>query len=448
MDLPGFVWLDSCYPLTQGTRYDIISALPYRTFKTQAGLTTLNEESGQITVLSDVDPINVLKQHLPHSILENNEDLPFVGGLIGFFGYELGKLLEPAASVHHPKILNATFPQMMMGLYDWTIVVDHLKQKTVCVFGENDPLINIKREQILTLLRSPEKTSCPSFTLTSPWQSSFSKEAYAAAFHQIKAYIHAGDCYQVNLSQSFSAHYRGDPFGFYQQLRMKNPAPFSAFLRYPDFQIASCSPERFLSANKSVIETKPIKGTRPRFADPIKDKESANTLLASEKDKAENLMIVDLLRNDLSKICENHSVNVEALFKLESYTSVHHLVSTISAKLARDNHLCDLISACFPGGSITGAPKIRAMQIIDELEPHLRGIYCGSIAYLSYNHRMDSNIAIRTLMCSQNHVVCHAGGAIVADSELEQEYAECFHKISAIFSTLEAISIPFGQATG
>ncbi|MGH6635613.1 MAG: aminodeoxychorismate synthase component I, partial [Gammaproteobacteria bacterium] len=251
-------------------------------------------------------------------------------------------------------------------------------------------------------------------------------------------YIREGDCYQVNLAQRFSARARGDAWLAYRQLRSLNPAPFSAFLSTPSGAVLSSSPERFLHVNKGLVETKPIKGTRPRAVDQGRDRALMEELRHSPKDRAENLMIVDLLRNDLGKTCAIGSIKVPKLFAVESYATVHHLVSTITGRLGLGKHALDLVAGCFPGGSITGAPKLRAMEIIEELEPHRRSAYCGSIGYIGFDGRMDTNIAIRTLVYCEGLIHAWAGGGIVADSDEEAEYQETLDKAAALLKLMQS----------
>ena len=266
------------------------------------------------------------------------------------------------------------------------------------------------------------------------------KAFYTQAFNRIKQYLKDGDCYQVNLAQRFGAHCEGDPWMAYQTLRKINAAPFSCYLNLPEVQILSSSPERFLKLTKGVVETKPIKGTRPRKQDDAEDRQQIKSLENSHKDRAENLMIVDLLRNDISKTCEKGSVKVPVIFDVESYATVHHLVSTVTGLLADDQHALDLLKSCFPGGSITGAPKIRAMEIIEELEPNRRGVYCGAIGYIGFDGNMDTNIAIRTLVHSKNTIRFWAGGGIVNDSVMEEEYQESFDKAAAMLDLLQQLT--------
>jgi para-aminobenzoate synthetase component 1 len=431
------VFLDSGFPHSQQGRYDILTADPWCTLVTRGNRTEIRA-NGQIT-LSPEDPFQLVRQQLGE-VVANSGKLPFCGGAIGYFGYDLARRLEklPMQAADEDNL-----PEMIVGIYDWAVVVDHLQRRSWLVGLGRDPA---------TLTRWPHLIKSFSQIQTIGWQrsefhvlsdvrSNLSKSDYGQAFARIQDYIRAGDCYQVNLTQRFSAYCQGQPWAAYQALRHVNPAPFSAFLNYPQVQVLSSSPERFLKISDGVVETKPIKGTRPRSPNPLQDRINQDELAQSEKDRAENLMIVDLLRNDIGKNCAPGSVHVPALFQIESYATVHHLVSTVRGRLAGGHHALDLLRGCFPGGSITGAPKIRAMEIIEELEPHRRGIYCGSIAYLGCDGNMDSSITIRTLVHANNHIRFWAGGGIVADSDLEQEYQECYHKAAALLMLLEQLRI-------
>jgi para-aminobenzoate synthetase component 1 len=275
------------------------------------------------------------------------------------------------------------------------------------------------------------------FDVLAPVRANMSRREYVAAFERIQHYIREGDCYQVNLAQRFAAPCRGNAWTLYQTLRQANPAPFSAFINGPQARILSSSPERFLRVLDGRVETKPIKGTRPRSADPLEDRRQEEALRHSEKDRAENLMIVDLLRNDIGKHCQPGSVRVPKLFDVESYATVHHLVSTVTGTLAPGHDAISLLRDSFPGGSITGAPKIRSMEIIEELEPNRRGVYCGAIGYLGFDGNMDTNIAIRTLVHSAGQVCFAAGGGIVTDSDAAEEYQESLDKAAALLRVLE-----------
>jgi para-aminobenzoate synthetase component 1 len=275
------------------------------------------------------------------------------------------------------------------------------------------------------------------FSLSSAFIADLQPNEYQDAIARIQRYIQAGDCYQVNFAQRFQAIYSGDPWQAFRLLRDACPTPFAGFMTMEEGAIASVSPERFLRVSDRTVETRPIKGTRPRNLDPESDLAQADALMASTKDRAENLMIVDLLRNDLGRSCEIGSVRVPELFCLETYPNVHHLVSSVTGRLDPSKDALDLLSGAFPGGSITGAPKIRAMEIIDELEPTRRSIYCGSLVYLDVRGEMDSSIAIRTLLFRKDGVYCWGGGGIVADSAWQAEYQETLDKVSVLLRTLE-----------
>jgi para-aminobenzoate synthetase component 1 len=297
-----------------------------------------------------------------------------------------------------------------------------------------------ERRRLRRLFDDPLAPGRQPFALRSAFRADIDAGQYRSAIERIQAYIEAGDCYQVNFTQRFRARCQGDPWLAYRALREACPTPFAAYQALADgAALLSLSPERFLRLSRGQVETRPIKGTRPRGATPAEDQQQAQALLASDKDRAENLMIVDLLRNDLGRSCRTGSVQVPELFALESYPNVHHLVSAVRGELAEGKDALDLLGGCFPGGSITGAPKIRAMQIIDELEPTRRSIYCGSLLYLDVRGEMDSSIAIRSLLVKDGQVSCWGGGAIVADSDWQAEYEESLTKVRVLLRTLEAL---------
>ncbi len=434
-DQPWAVFLDSGFPHSAQGRYDIIAAEPLCTLVTQGEITkiTVNGE----TIKSTENPFDLVKRQLEQFPGLNLADhLPFNGGAIGYFSYDLARRLEhlPATAEDAEHIA-----EMAVGIYSWAVIVDHLQQQSYLA-GSCDEQ---KWQDLLShfsQLRPPEKAG--SFKVVSEIESNMDKDTYIHAFNRIKHYLKEGDCYQVNLAQRFTAVCQGDPWVAYQTLRKLNAAPFSCYLNLPEVQILSSSPERFLKLINGVVETKPIKGTRPRKQDYLDDQQQIKALGASKKDRAENLMIVDLLRNDISKTCKNGSVKVPKLFDVESYATVHHLVSTITGLLADDRHAMDLLKSCFPGGSITGAPKIRAMEVIEELEPNRRGVYCGAIGYIGFNGNMDTNIAIRTLVHSAGTIRFWAGGGIVNDSVDEDEYQESFDKAAAMLDLLRQFSRP------
>lgn len=407
-------------------RFDILVADPRVTLQTR-GDTTEIAEGGNVQT-SPADPFELLQDQLKRLGLTATPtpDLPFQGGALGLFGYDLGRRVErlPTRAAQDIDI-----PDMAVGVYDWALIADH-HQRRLTLITQGDPAPR------LAWLKAQQDTPNDAFTLTSAWQASMSREEYGAKFRQVQDYLHAGDCYQVNLAQRFQARYEGSEWQAFLRLSASNRAPFSAFIRLPHNAVISVSPERFLWLNDHHIQTRPIKGTLPRLSDAADDVRQAERLAASTKDRAENLMIVDLLRNDIGRVAAPGSVRVPELFVVEAFPAVHHLVSTIEAELPAELHATDLLRACFPGGSITGAPKVRAMEIIEELEPQRRTAYCGSIGYLSICGTMDTNITIRTLVTDRGSIYCWAGGGIVADSQEQAEYQETFDKVGRILPLL------------
>jgi len=437
------VLLESASAAHIDSRWTIISAEPVANILTYQGESIITQ--GNESTYDCADPL-FLQQSMRQKLFYNDlidTDLPFTGGVLGYFSYELGHYFEKINNANKPSGLE--LPEMAIGFYDWALVIDHHKQQHYLVVhkhkgcNENLQILWQQRFDWLKALSLSIDLS-ENFTLGSSWQANMSKSQYAEKFSKIQQYILAGDCYQVNLAQRFQARYDGDEYQAYQALLADNRPPFAAFLRLPEQVIISLSPERFIKLHHNIVETKPIKGTRPRFTDLANDNKSKQALINSEKDRSENLMIVDLLRNDIGKVCLPGSVSVPTLFEIESFPAVHHLVSTIVGQLDSAHSSEDLLRACFPGGSITGAPKIRAMEIIAELEPHKRQVYCGSIGYINGDGHSDTNIAIRTLLCHDHHIYCWAGGGLVADSNIDAEYQECFDKVSKILPCLRLLN--------
>ncbi|CAK2455981.1 aminodeoxychorismate synthase subunit 1 [Vibrio crassostreae] len=428
-NLPWAMLLRSASESHVDSRYDILVAQPIATFETIGAKTTVNVN--ETCEVSDSDPFELLDQYqqqlLP--VTKDHAELPFVGGALGYFSYDLGRRVETLPSRAKRDI---EAPDMAVGLYEWAVVVDH-QLKTACIVGNN---IEQHHDWLMQQLVQSKPTHA-AFGLTTPWQSNMSEESYATKFDSVQEYLLSGDCYQINLAQRFNAHYQGSEWLAYDKLEQYNSAPFSGFIRLANCAIISVSPERFLELKDNVIETKPIKGTRPRSDDHVIDDANAQDLASADKDQAENLMIVDLLRNDIGRVAKPGTVHVPKLFDIESFPAVHHLVSTIRADLDDQYSATDLLRACFPGGSITGAPKVRAMQIIEELEPHRRSAYCGSIGYISRNGRMDTSITIRTLVAENNTLYAWAGGGVVFDSDCASEYQETLDKLSRILPVLE-----------
>jgi len=422
---PGAVLLDSGRPAAERGRYDVLSAWPLAT------LTVSPDESGS-------DFLQRLRKNLTQlgkADLPTGCELPFAGGLIGYLSYDFGRHLE---QMPHLAVDDLHLPDARFGLYAWALISDHQARTSQLVF--HPALAETERQRLITLFGRPVADNAATFKLNGPMAPDLTGEAYRQAIVRIQDYIQAGDCYQVNFAQRFRASCVGDPWVAYCALREACPTPFSGFQSLPDDgAVLSLSPERFVHVSERRVETRPIKGTRPRGLTPEEDAANAAELLASPKDRAENLMIVDLLRNDLGRTCRTGSVSVPELFNLESYPNVHHLVSSVIGELADGKDALDLIAGSFPGGSITGAPKIRAMQIIDELEPTRRGLYCGSLVYLDVRGEMDSSIAIRSLLVKDGQVCCWGGGGIVADSQWEAEYQESLTKVKVLLHTLESL---------
>ena len=421
----GAVLLDSGRPTADRGRFDLLSAWPLDTLQpvaNESGPAFLQRLRESLARLGEAD----LPEHCA---------LPFAGGLIGYLAYDFGRLFEPLPD---QAIDDLHLPSARLGLYAWALVSDHQEQTSQLVF--HPALAHAERQRLIALFEHPAAQADISFKLTAPFASDINAGQYRQAIERIHAYIQAGDCYQVNFAQRFRACFEGDPWTAYQALRVACPTPFAGYLALPKGDaVLSLSPERFVKVSQRQVETRPIKGTRPRGRNSAEDAAFADELMASEKDRAENLMIVDLLRNDLGRTCRIGSVKVPELFRLESYPNVHHLVSAITGELAEGKDALDLIGGSFPGGSITGAPKIRAMQIIEELEPTRRALYCGSLMYLDVRGEMDSSIAIRSLLAKDGQIACWGGGGIVADSQWEAEYQETFTKVRVLMQTLERL---------
>lgn len=430
------VFLDSSQLRKDCGRYSFIAIDPFLTLESKNGLIKLGKESFY------GDPFEILTQQLSKYTQQHEEDLPpFQGGVAGFFSYELSHHLE---ELPRAKIDDMQFPDMALGFYDLVIGFDELK-KRAWIFSNGFPELDIQKretrakqrlawlsEQIESISELAPLAVMPLFEKNI--LSNFTSEKYQAAVSKVIDYILAGDIFEANISQRFQIDlpFNFSTFNLYRKLRMLNPAPFGAYLNLADTIIISASPERFLLLENQNIETRPIKGTRPRGKDQQQDDFFAKELLASEKDHAENVMIVDLLRNDLSKVCEDHTVKVPQLCGLESYATVHHLVSVVTGKLKQNLTALDLLRATFPGGSITGAPKIRSMEIITEMESIARGPYCGSIGYIGFNGNMDTSITIRTFAIKNNVATFQAGGAVVMDSNPLDEYEETLAKARAL----------------
>ena len=417
------VFLDSCYqkdkPQSKYARFDIVAANPFIKIRAKNGVTTVSDRDGHF---QHKQPSLEVLSDLMGQYPKPSSDLPFIGGAIGYCSYELN--LKTAKK--------NTIDTMMMGIYDWAVIVDHFEKKTYIVSMLLDSKTEAFIAELLVMFDEDKTNLAKDFKIRSSVSDNLSFIDYKSKFDKVMNYINAGDCYQINLSKKFEVNTEGDSWNLYKKFRDINKSPFMAYLLYDNFEILCGSPERFIKSKDGIVTTRPIKGTRARGRNKELDKKNAHELLNSVKDQSENLMIVDLLRNDLSMNCEIGSVKVDELFSIESYPNVHHLVSTISGHLKNDSNNIKLFSDSFPGGSITGAPKIRATEIIDELEEHSRDFYCGSVCYFSFNGSMDSNVAIRSMVHNNQKLYFYSGGGLTAGSNVDDEYQEIEDKVENI----------------
>jgi len=393
------------------------------------------------------DPVEFLHEYEP-TIQPGKQpyrtDLPpFQGGLAGLFGYGLGRTFE---AIPNHRIDDLTTPDIALGHYDFVVSFDHTQHRAWIIVLTSAKRLNQIRE--LLDVSIPERFAIsiqqaepqgPQFSLPGYRfvTSNFSPNGYRDAVRRAIEYVHAGDVFQVNIAQRLLAPLHEHPLELYGRLRERNPAPFACYFDAGDFQIVSASPERFLKVTDGEVITQPIKGTRPRGRTPEEDAVLLHDLVTNPKDRAENVMIVDLLRNDLGRVCEFGSVMVPKVCEVETYRFVHHLVSEVRGKLRVGKTPFDLLRAAFPGGSVTGAPKVRAMEIIAELEPTARGPYCGSVGFIGFNGCMDTNILIRTFTAGNGWLQFPVGGGIVADSDPDREYEETLHKAAGLLRALQ-----------
>ncbi|MBC7342762.1 MAG: aminodeoxychorismate synthase component I [Clostridia bacterium] len=442
---PFSFFLDSGMNAGRLGRYSLIGSDPFLVFKSKKDLVATWQDG--VWQEWRRDPFAVLRELLDccRAVTAPSVPVPVAAGAFGYFAYDLGRQIEKLPDM---AVDDLDVPDCYLGFYDRLVVFDHLAGKAYltstgvtgnCGLSTERAQERMKElEHLIVLPRqgngSPKKLfeemTTPHFTCH------FTRRTYCEAVQKVKDYIAAGDIFQANLSQRFSCQLSVSPWTLYRRLRMINPAPFAAYLSYPELVIASASPERFLQVRGRQVETRPIKGTRPRGKDPAEDLRLRTELLNSAKDRAELTMIIDLERNDIGRVCTYGSVHVPELITLEEYPTVFHLVSTVRGTLAPGRDLVDLLKATFPGGSVTGAPKIRAMEIIEELEPVKRGVYTGSIGYLGFDGSADLNIVIRTFIIKGGQAYFQVGGGIVADSDPEMEYWESIHKGRALMHAL------------
>ncbi|WP_233838454.1 aminodeoxychorismate synthase component I [Paraburkholderia sp. ZP32-5] len=442
----GLVFLDSAMRHDNHGRYSYVAVDPFGTLMAKERVAYWNDEPVGTTPLEAIAA--TLKQY-------EQPDIPglppFQGGAIGYFSYEFGESLEQLPATREPD--HGSIPDIELMFYDALCAFDHVEQKAWIIStgfphlqaDERAERATSRANQIEAALAENSAQDCDSKTGIcigrDGWTSNFTQSRYMTSVQEVVDSILAGDIFQANLSQRFTTDLPAgfDTWAFYQRLRVANAAPFAAFIDRGEMAIASSSPERFLKVNGSQVETRPIKGTARRAIDPQEDQAIADELLASEKDRAENLMIVDLLRNDLSRVCLPDSVKTPDLCVLETYSGVHHLVSSVTGVLPSGKTAAELLGVSFPGGSITGAPKIKAMEIISRIEQDQRGVYCGAIGYYSFNCKSDTNIAIRTVLFQNGVASFQAGGGITALSDPRLEYEETLTKAERIFRAFESL---------
>ena len=452
-DRPHLIFFDSARTLNHLGRYSFVASDP------SAWITSHSSEvrkNGKL--LSATNPFDVVQAELARCRRDSVPGLPpFQGGLAGLFGYGLGRHIERLPT---PGIDEFGVPDLALGMYDWVLAFDHQEQRSWIMAhgslegsrGERLRQAEARLDQVRRWLDRPApalphllgnsvemRTPMKATPVRSDVFSNFDAASYREMVRRGIDYVHAGDSFQINLSQRLVRRFQEPPLALYERLRQRNAAPFAGYFDLGEFAIASASPERFLRLEADgSVETRPIKGTRPRSEDAAIDAARAEELRTSAKDRAENVMIVDLLRNDLGRVCRYGSVRVEALCRLESYRYVHHLVSEVRGNLRAGKDAVDLLRATFPGGSVTGAPKIRAMEIIAELEQVERGPYCGSLGWIGFDGSMDTNLLIRTFVLGRGWMHFAVGGGIVADSDPGREYDETWHKAEGLLRALDA----------
>jgi len=444
-DCPFSFFLDSSMNNRELGRYSFMGGAPFLLLHSHADEVTVT--AGNLSYKIKGSPFDILDRFLKqYQVSCSMPSIPLTGGAVGYFSYDLNHFIEhlPGATVD-----NLHFPESCFGFYDMVVVLDNIEGKTYIVstgFPEMRERQRIDRAaaRIKEIKSKLVKIKCVNHDISSRQRvseqveirSNFTRQGYIDTIAKARQYIIAGDIFEVNISQRFETRILIPPYELYERLRKINPSPFACYLDFGEVQIISASPERFLCVREDRVETRPIKGTRPRGTTPFEDRALANELLNSVKDRAENIMIVDLVRNDLGRVCSYGTVKVAELAALETYPTVFHLTSAVVGNLRKGISAIDVVKAAFPGGSITGAPKIRAMEIIGELEPTRRSIYTGSIGYISFSGNMDLNIAIRTILVHDQRACFQVGGAVVYDSNPECEYQETLHKAKALLDAL------------
>ncbi len=427
-DQKDIIFLDSGMDFDNLGQYSFIGLNPFITLKGRNNECYINGEKSKCSVFEKLRVL--LKEYK----CTNNTGIPFKRGSIGYISYDLGLEFENIIVNSKEDLI---LPHFYFVFYDNLIIFDNKNgKKYISACGILDSHEN-SITAIEKLIGKQKKLQYTDIKINkTEFTSNFTREEYIKSVSNVKEYIRSGDIYIANLTQRFTATTDKSAYEIYSDLRRINPAPFASFMRFEDFDVISSSPERFIKIRNRQVETRPIKGTRPRGENALEDEKNKNELLNSDKDKAELLMIVDLERNDLSKVCKPHSVKVTELFQLEEYSTVFHLVSTVVGELKDDADSAECLKACFPGGSITGTPKIRAMEIIDELEGLKRSLYTGCIGYFAFDGNADFNIVIRTIIKKDNQVYFGVGGGITWDSNEEAEYDETLDKARALMRVI------------
>ena len=423
------IFLDSSKEDKLLSKYSFIGLNPYKKFVSKGRKVLIDNE-----IYNDVDPFEELEKLIDSYKFNINSDIPFVSGTIGYFSYDIGRILEKLPDTSSEDF---SIPDSIFVFFDNLIIFDlHNRKMYITAIGQIEESTSSISKIEKCLEDYKEEQQIKLGDSNNIFFSNFNKDDYEKSVSLLKNYIRSGDVYIANMTRQIWCDNIEDPFKIYQKLRSSNRAPFSAYMNFKDFQVISSSPERFLSITDGLVQTRPIKGTRPRGKNYEEDKKNKNELMNSEKDKSELLMIVDLERNDLSKVCKINSVKVTELFKLEEYETVFHLVATIEGKLKEGVSSVKCIKECFPGGSITGAPKIRAMEIIEEIEKLKRNIYTGSIGYFDLRGNSDFNIVIRTIVKKDNKAYLGVGGGITWESIENDEWFETIDKAKALMGVL------------
>ncbi|MCJ7523228.1 MAG: aminodeoxychorismate synthase component I [Dehalococcoidia bacterium] len=448
-DRPFSFFLDSGMDPQRLGRYSFIGSDPFLVIRSRGREITILSPEGERTVFGN--PFDVLGELLREYRVDTNyTGLPFVGGAVGYLGYDLGHFVERLPST---AVDDLELPECYFAFYDAVAAFDHLDGRAYIAatgfpekgYGRRERAEARLEELRCALAEAPLAKNYVKYNSSRPasapigLRSNFTHEGYVEVVETVREYIMAGDIFQANISQRFEADMPLPPFELYRRLRHINPAPFAAYLNFDGVAVVSASPERFLQVQGDRVETRPIKGTRPRGKDAATDAAMAKELVNSVKDRAEHVMIVDLEWYDLGRVCRYGTVKVSELTALEKYATVFHLTSTVEGQLRDGKGVVDLLKATFPGGSITGAPKVRAMEIIDELEPTKRSVYTGSIGYLGFDGNLDLNIVIRTILVKEGRAYFQVGGAVVYDSDPEGEYIETLDKAKALIHALSMV---------